>query len=69
MIFIVPTILSLYAIRQDRKRLEARYNLKKHERLTVYDHLGTIPYSINLEQDIQRRVEEYEAWIKKRKKE
>jgi len=65
-IFIVPAILSLYAIRQDKKRLEARYDLKKNSARS--DHLDTVPYSISLEQDIQKRVEGYEAWMKKRNK-
>jgi len=69
LIFIAPAILSLYAIRQDKKRLEARYDLKKNKKLSACDPIATIPYSVILERSIEKKVDEYEAWIKKRKKE
>jgi len=66
-IFIAPTALSLYTISQEKKRLEARYNLKGYKKLSAPYLLG-IPHSTSSRWDIEKRVEEYGKWIQKEKR-
>ena len=62
-LFIVPAILSLYAVRQERKRLRSRYGLKKDKEILASDPVGLAAHPRTSQWDATEAVEEYQAWL------
>ena len=66
-LFIVPTILCIYAIREEEKRLNLQYNLPKIKRLESFHPIGIGPQFIS-DSDIEQRIEEYVYLVEKKKR-
>jgi hypothetical protein len=62
-LFIVPAILSFYAVRQERKRLRSRYGLKKDKEILASDPVGLAAHTRTSQWDATEAVEEYQAWL------
>jgi hypothetical protein len=65
-LLIVPTILSIYAIREEEKRLKLQYQLTKTKRLEKFHPIGMGPQFIS-DSYINRRIEEYAHLVEKKK--
>ena len=57
-LLIVPTILAIYAIRREKQRIQAEYNLPKTKRLKASHPIGTGPLLI-CEVQLEQKLEEY----------
>ncbi len=69
-LLIAPTLISIYALIQEKKRLKAQYKFEEGERkvLLASDPLGTRPHAPNSKLEIEEAVEEYARFLKAKKK-
>lgn len=68
-VLILPAILCIYGIRQEEKRIKAKYGLTKTKRLPVSHALGPGPEPMRkIEWEVDRAVDEYERLLKENKK-
>jgi hypothetical protein len=62
-ILIVPAILSVYVIRQEKRRLHGRYGLTKDKEILASDPVGLAAHARSTQWDATKAVEEYQAWL------
>jgi len=68
LLLVAPTIISIYALIQEKKRLKAQYRIEERKVLLASDPLGTKPHSSNFKLDIEEAVEEYARFLKEKNK-
>ncbi|MEM2146841.1 MAG: hypothetical protein QW279_15870 [Candidatus Jordarchaeaceae archaeon] len=68
LLLVTPTIISIYAILQEKKRLKARYKIGERKILSASDPLGTKPHAPTSKNVIEEIVEEYVHFLKEKKK-
>ena len=67
---ILPVILLIYGIRNENKRIRARYGLSNTPRKRAKDGLGATPEPASkFEWEVEQAVERYEELLKKEKEE
>ncbi len=67
---IVPAILTLYAVWQERNRLRSRYGLKKDKEILASDPLGSRArgcYARPTQWDATEAVEKYQEWLEEKR--
>lgn len=68
LLLVAPTIISIYAILQEKKRLKALYETTDRKILSASDPLGTRPHTPTSKNNIEEIVEEYVRFLKKKGK-
>jgi len=68
LLLVAPTIISIYALIQEKKRLKAQYRIEERKILLASDPLGTMPHAPNSKLDIEEAVEEYAHFLKEKNK-
>jgi len=67
-VFIVPLILSLYAIRQEKERFKARFGPMREKEVLASDPVGTGPHPTFQHWDAKKAVEDYRVWMESKRK-
>lgn len=68
LLLIAPTIISIYALLQERKRFKVRFEMGERKMLSASDPLGTRPYAPTYKKEIEEIVEEYARFLKEKRK-
>lgn len=66
-IVVLPAILCIYAVLEERKRLEAQYKVTPVRRLRASHSLGEEPQHVYFRWNVGKSVEEYERLVDKAK--
>jgi len=68
LLLVAPTMISIYAIIQEKKRLKVQFRVEDRKILLASDPLGSRPHASNSKLDIEEAVEEYARFLKEKNK-
>lgn len=66
-IFVIPIIMSLYAIHSETKRVEERYDLEKSKKAVIPSR-SIVYHALNMEERIEKGVQEYKFLLEEQQK-
>jgi len=67
LLLVAPTLLSIYALIREKKRLKSRYDIDRGKVLLASDPTGTLPHRPDSKFDIEQAVEEYVGYLNHKK--
>jgi hypothetical protein len=68
LLLVAPTILSIYALMREKKRLKSRYDLDRGKVLLASDPTGTLPHPADSKFNAQQVVEDYVGYLNRKEK-
>jgi hypothetical protein len=68
LLLVAPTMISIYALIQEKKRLKVQFRVEDRKILLASDPLGSRPHASNSKLDIEEAVEEYARFLKEKNK-
>ncbi|NWG10808.1 hypothetical protein HXY33_03530 [Candidatus Bathyarchaeota archaeon] len=67
LLLVAPTLISLYALRQEKKRIKSKYNIEGGKVLSASDPAGTVPHSPDSKFNLEQAVEDYVGYLNRKK--